>query len=96
MANGDIPLSEAIAAVRRELTLALAAGKTEDIHFKVGPVELEFTVDAKREVGGGGGVKLYFVSLEGKGGGTDSHGNRIKVTLQPELRARSGANEHLR
>ena len=84
MTMQDVPLGEAIAAVRSELTLALVVGQAEDIRFRVGAVELEFTVDVKREAGGTGGVKLWVVSLEGKGGVAQTNQNRIKVTLQPE------------
>jgi hypothetical protein len=58
MTMQDVPLSDAIAAVRSELTLALTAGQVEDIKFRVSAMELEFMVDVKREAGATGGVKL--------------------------------------
>ncbi len=58
-------------------------GGHEDVRFRLGPVELEFELDVKRDVEAKGGVKFWVVSLEGKGHvGRDSR-NRIKLLLQP-------------
>ncbi len=62
MSNGDgeFPsLADTIAAVRRELGLAQAAGQGQPVQFRTGPVELEFEVAVTRTGGGEAGVKLW-------------------------------------
>ncbi len=51
--DGGLPsLADTIAAVRRELSLAQAAGQGQPIQFRTGPVELEFDVAVTRTGGG--------------------------------------------
>jgi Trypsin-co-occurring domain 2 len=86
MGNGDgeFPsLADTIAAVRRELGLAQAAGQGQPVQFRTGPVELEFEVAVTRTGGGEAGVKLWVVTLGGKGELEKGTTQRIKVTLQP-------------
>jgi hypothetical protein len=82
--EGKLPsLADTIAAVRRELIAAQAAGQGESIGFRTGPVELEFEVAVTRTGGGQAGVQLWVLTLGGKGELGHSTTQRIKVTLQP-------------
>ena len=86
MADGDdrFPsLAETIAAVRRELGLAQAAGQGQPLQFRAGPVELEFEVAVTRTGGGQAGVQIWVLTLGGKGELGKATTQRIKVTLQP-------------
>ena len=86
MGNGDgkLPsLADTIAAVRRELSLAQAAGQGQPVQFRTGPVELEFEVAVTRTGGGQAGVQLWVLTLGGKGELGQATTQRIKVTLQP-------------
>ena len=78
-----IGLRETIAAVRNELSAAMADGADQDLKFDVGPVHLEFAVDVTGQAGVEGGVKVWVLSLTGNGsvGLTNSH--RISITLEP-------------
>ena len=76
-------LADTIAAVRRELSLAQAAGQGQSIQFRTGPVELEFEVAVTRTGGGQAGVQLWVLTLGGKGELAHATTERIKVTLQP-------------
>jgi hypothetical protein len=78
-----VGLAEAIAALRKELTAAMQAGQDEDVRFRLGPVELEFELDVKRDVEAKGGVKFWVVSFEGKGQMARDSRHRIKLQLQP-------------
>jgi hypothetical protein len=78
-----VGLADAIAALRKELTAALKAGEDEDVRFRLGPVELEFELDVKRDAEAKGGVKFWVVSLEGRGQLAHDARNRIKLSLQP-------------
>ena len=86
MGNGDgeFPsLADTIAAVRRELSLAQAAGQGQPLQFRTGPVELEFDVAVTRTRGGQAGVQIWVLTLGGKLGREHATTQRIKVTLQP-------------
>ncbi len=82
--EGKLPsLADTIAAVRRELSLARAAGQGQPVQFRTGPVELEFEVAVTRTGGGQAGVQLWVLTLGGKGELGQATTQRIKVTLQP-------------
>ncbi len=86
MGNGDgeFPsLAETIAAVRRELSAAQAAGQEQAIQFRTGPVELEFDVAVTRTRSGQAGVQIWVLTLGGKLDREHATTQRIKVTLQP-------------
>ncbi len=76
-------LADTIAAVRRELGSAQAAGQGQSIQFRTGPVELEFEVVVTRTGGGQAGVQLWVLTVGGKGELVHASTQRIKVTLQP-------------
>ena len=82
--DGELPsLADTIAAVRRELSVAQAAGQGQPIQFRTGPVELDFEVAVTRTGGGQAGVQLWVLTLGGKGELAYASTQRIKVTLQP-------------
>ena len=82
--DGTLPsLADTIAAVRRELSLAQAAGQEQPVQFRTGPVELEFEVAVTRTGGGQAGVQLWVLTLGGKGELGKATTQRIKMTLQP-------------
>ena len=82
--DGGFPsLADTIAAVRRELGLAQAAGQGQLVQFRAGPVELEFEVAVTRTGGGQAGVQIWVLTLGGKGELGKATTQRIKVTLQP-------------
>jgi Trypsin-co-occurring domain 2 len=82
--DGEFPsLADTIAAVRRELSSAQAAGRGQPVQFRTGPVELEFEVAVTRTRGGEGGVQIWVLTLGGKLERGQATTQRIKVTLQP-------------
>ena len=82
--NGELPsLADTIAAVRRELSAAQAAGQGQPVQFRAGPVELEFEVAVTRTGGGQAGVQIWVLTLGGKAELGQATTQRIKVTLQP-------------
>src|SRR5215831_6252698 len=46
-----IPLQDAIRALRAEILAAHAEASTEEVRFELGPIEMEFQVVARREIG---------------------------------------------
>lgn len=83
MDEPGIGLAEAVRSVRAELVAAMREGQDADLRFRTGPVELEFTVEAGRETSGGGGVRWWVVSAEGKVASESRTTHRIKVSLTP-------------
>ena len=82
--DGDLPsLADTIAAVRRELGSAQAAGLGQPVRFRTGPVELDFEVAVSRTGGGSAGVQVGVLTLDGKGVPAVAATQRIKVRLQP-------------
>ena len=72
--EGKLPsLADTIAAVRRELSAAQAAGQGQSVQFRTGPVELEFEVAVTRTGGGQAGVQLWVLTLgrQGRAGAGD-------------------------
>jgi Trypsin-co-occurring domain 2 len=82
--DGEFPsLADTVAAVRRELGSAQAAGQGQAVQFRTGPVELEFDVAVTRTRGGEGGVQIWVLTLGGKLERGHATTQRIKVTLHP-------------
>ncbi|MBE1484846.1 trypco2 family protein [Plantactinospora soyae] len=78
-------LAEAVQVIREEITIAQENGRTEDLQFEVGPVEVEFTVVASRSGKAKAGLTfLVPIGVEGGIGREDTH--RVTVTLTPVLR----------
>lgn len=78
-----VGLAESITAVRAELQQAMAEGDGKDIQFAAGPVELEFSVDVRRDGEARAKVMVLPWSAEAKAGYAAGTVNRLKVTLQP-------------
>jgi len=82
--DAELPsLADTIAAVRRELNSAQAAGQGQPVQFRSGPVELEFEVAITRTGSGQAGVQLWVLTLGAKGEMGHATTQRIKVILQP-------------
>ncbi|WP_406300091.1 hypothetical protein OG948_33565 [Embleya sp. NBC_00888] len=80
---GDrIPLSEVIDEIRAELVAAAARAAAQDVHFAVGPVQIELQVGVTKTADAKGGVKLWVVDLGA--GGSVSHAAVQKVTVNLE------------
>jgi NTP-dependent ternary system trypsin peptidase co-occuring protein len=76
-------LADAIGAVRAELQRAADDGRREDLKFRTGPVELEFSVDVRLDAEARAKVRVLPFSAEAKAGAARGSVSRVKVTLQP-------------
>ncbi|WP_438484458.1 trypco2 family protein [Streptomyces sp. S186] len=76
-------LGETISAIRAELQGAMEAGAQDSLRFRTGPVELEFTVEVKKD--GGAKAKVFVLpwSVEAHAAGSVGRTHRVKLTLQP-------------
>ncbi|MFD8707038.1 trypco2 family protein [Kitasatospora sp. NPDC059648] len=86
----DIPLVDAVAAVRDELLAAAAQGVDQEIQFAVGPVEMEFQVELRADGKAKGGFRLWAVSAETEAGVSRGRTHRVAFTLTPK--SASGAD----
>ncbi|MDT0448558.1 trypco2 family protein [Streptomyces hesseae] len=80
----EIELAAAVAALRDELTAAVARGSEQEIKFQVGPIELEFTVELRQDVKAKAGFKAWVVSGDGEAGLARSRTHRVTVALTPK------------
>lgn len=76
-------LGETIGAIRAELRSAMEAGGDGGPKFRTGPVELEFTVEAKKDAGARTRVFVLPWTIEAHGGAGVGRTHRVKLTLQP-------------
>ncbi|MFE9258837.1 trypco2 family protein [Streptomyces sp. NPDC006879] len=80
----DVPLVDAVAAVRDELIAAAGAGGTHpDLVFAVGPVEMEFEVELRADAKAKAGFKLWAVGAETEAGVSRGRTHRLSFTLTP-------------
>lgn len=81
-----VGLADAVRGVRAELQAAMVEGQGEELRFEVGPVELEFAVDVRKEGGMDATAKVYVVSFGAKGSMSAASTHRMKLTLHPKDR----------
>ncbi|MFD9240549.1 trypco2 family protein [Streptomyces sp. NPDC057674] len=80
----DVPLADAVAAVRDELIEAAAAGSSHpELVFAVGPVEMEFEVEMRVDARAKAGFKLWAVGAETQAGVARGRTHRVSFTLTP-------------
>ncbi|MFE7564351.1 trypco2 family protein [Kitasatospora sp. NPDC057500] len=78
----DVPLADAVAAVRDELLEAAARpGDDPRLVFAVGPVEMEFEVELRADAKAKGEFKLRVVGAEAQAGVSRGRTHRIAFTL---------------
>lgn len=83
MTDHRIELADAVQAVRDELITAAARSAGQDVAFEVGDIELEFSVELRKEITGGVKVKAWVVEAGADGAGATTRTHRVAVTLKP-------------
>jgi hypothetical protein len=83
--DAQIPLSDAICALRRELVEAVKEGKDQEVKFALGPIELELQVELSSTGGGVAGIKFWVISLGGKGERSSGRSQTVRISLTPVL-----------
>ncbi|MFE0458468.1 trypco2 family protein [Kitasatospora sp. NPDC058965] len=79
----EIELAEAVAAIRRQLATAAEQAADERLQFEVGPVELEFSVEVRRDATAGGKVRAWVLSAEAGASAGRTATHRVSLTLTP-------------
>jgi hypothetical protein len=79
----DIELADAVAVVRDELLAAAERGVGQGLEFVVGPIELEFAVELRRDAKAKAGFKAWVVSGDVEAGAGWTRKHRVQVSLTP-------------
>ncbi|MBH1934335.1 hypothetical protein I5Q34_08520 [Streptomyces sp. AV19] len=80
-------LAQAVQVLRDELMSAAAQGAGSDVSFQVGPIQLEFAVELRKDARARGGFKAFVVSAETDGTVSRTRTHRISLTLEPRQAA---------
>jgi hypothetical protein len=78
-----VELSEAVEAVRDGLITAASRGAGQDLRFELGEIQMEFTVELRRDVRGKGGVKAWVVDASAEAGRASGRTQKVAFTLKP-------------
>lgn len=84
--QGSIDLVEAIKAVRLQLKEAADNAQHDDIQMDVDVLELEFTVEVRRDLKSKAGIKAWVINTDIEAGLTTGGNHRVKITLKPKSR----------
>jgi hypothetical protein len=80
--TSGVGLADLISEVRAELEEAQQRVGASSLRLGVQKVELEITVQASREIGGSGKLRLGVVTADGSGSVTRENSHRIRVELE--------------
>jgi hypothetical protein len=79
-----IDLTQAVQAIRDQLTAAAALGSGQALRFDVGDIHMEFTVELRHDEHVRGGVKAWVLSGEADAGRAAAHTHKVSFTLTPK------------
>ncbi|MGY1669533.1 trypco2 family protein [Geodermatophilus sp. SYSU D00710] len=85
-----IGIDEAIQTLRAQLSSAVQSSQGQDLRFRLGPIELEFTVVATDSGKVGGGIKFWVVSAEAEAARSQQLTHIVRLKLEP---VRSSSDE---
>jgi S-adenosylmethionine synthetase len=77
----SVPLSDLVEAVREELQEASLKGRGSALQFEIDKVEIAAQVEAVRAHEGGGGLKVWVVSLGGKASSENTSTHTVTLTM---------------
>ncbi|MER6100169.1 trypco2 family protein [Streptomyces sp. NPDC001728] len=86
----DIELADAIASVRDQLVAAATRATGQPVAFEVGDIEMEFTIELRKEVKAGGKVKAWVVEAGADASRTRGETHRVSFTLKPRNATTAG------
>ncbi|WP_347232310.1 trypco2 family protein [Streptomyces sp. Root66D1] len=86
----DIELADAIASVRDQLVTAATRATGQPVAFEVGDIEMEFTIELRKEVKAGGKVKAWVVEAGADASRARGETHRVSFTLKPRNATNNG------
>ncbi|GAA2427177.1 trypco2 family protein [Streptomyces mauvecolor] len=78
-----IELADAIASVRDQLTEAAARATGQPLVFELGDIQMEFTLELRRELKGGLKVRAWVVDAGADAGRGTGRTHKVSFTLKP-------------
>ncbi|MER7620818.1 trypco2 family protein [Streptomyces sp. NPDC126503] len=87
----EIELAEAVESVRDQLVTAATRAAGQPLAFEVGDIEMEFTIELRREVKAGGKVKAWVVEAGTDASHIRGETHRVTFTLKPRNVATGGS-----
>ncbi|MGA6209462.1 trypco2 family protein [Nocardia testacea] len=81
----EIELADAVAVLRDELLAAAAKGDGAGLKFEVGPIELSFEVELRRDASVKAGFKAWVVTGDAEAKAGHSRKQRVSLTLTPKM-----------
>ncbi|WP_137988651.1 trypco2 family protein [Streptomyces vilmorinianum] len=79
----DIELADAVESVRDQLIEAASRATGRPVAFEVGDIEMEFTIELRKEVKGGAKVKAWVVEAGADASRARGETHRVSFTLKP-------------
>ncbi|MFG3499185.1 trypco2 family protein [Streptomyces sp. NPDC047928] len=79
----SIELADAIASVRDQLVDAATRATGQPVVFEMGDIEMEFTIELRKEIKGGTKVKAWVVEAGADAARTTGDTHRVAFTLKP-------------
>ncbi|GGU46304.1 trypco2 family protein [Streptomyces violascens] len=90
-AFGGIELADAIESVRDQLTEAAARATGQPLVFELGDIQMEFTLELRRELKGGLKVRAWVVDAGADAGRSTGRTHKVSFTLKPHAAADGSA-----
>ncbi|MEU8629886.1 trypco2 family protein [Streptomyces sp. NPDC048669] len=78
-----IELADAVESVRNQLIEAATRGTGRPLAFEVGDIQMEFTLELRKEVKGSARVKAWVVEAGADAGRTTGQTHKVAFTLKP-------------
>ncbi|MBT2897862.1 hypothetical protein HET64_14770 [Streptomyces sp. McG3] len=88
-----IELADAVASIRNQLIDAAARATDHPVAFAVGDIQMEFTLELRREARAGGKVKAWVVEAGADAARTTGRTHKVAFTLTPRNAATGEAWE---
>ncbi|MGW3302413.1 trypco2 family protein [Streptomyces rubiginosohelvolus] len=88
-----IELADAVASIRNQLIDAATRGTDHPVSFAVGDIQMEFTLELRREAKAGGKVKAWVVEAGADAARTTGRTHKVAFTLTPRNAATGKAWE---
>jgi hypothetical protein len=88
-----IELADAVEAVRDGLIEAASRGAQAPLHFELGAIQMEFTVEVRRDARAKGGVKAWVIDAGAESGVAQGRTHRVSFTLKPKAADGGGSWE---
>ncbi|MER7565545.1 trypco2 family protein [Streptomyces sp. NPDC048523] len=79
-----IELADAVQTIRDELLTAARRAAGQDVVFELGDIQMEFTVEIRREIKAGARVKAWVVDAGADGTRGDSRTHKVSFTLRAQ------------